>query len=274
MMSLRRAGVVVAVVSVLGLLAGQAGAQQAPSEGREHFQLKLGGFYDQGDFGGSEQTRTLFVPVTFKYLSDKFDIGLTTGYVRVDSAGGVTLVEGQPTASNQTGARRVDEGLADTVLKVRWFAFDDPGLPSLLPSLTPLGKIKFPTGDEDKGLSTGEFDFGFGLEWDKQLPRDFFLYGDFTFTIMGDQPHQNFHDRPTVSFGAGRRFTPALTASAFVEWRRAIVSSAVDSVELGGIVTYKFTPTLSLSPIVTAGLTNGAPDFSVGMELAWKFGKY
>jgi outer membrane putative beta-barrel porin/alpha-amylase len=286
MTALKRAGVMVAVVSILGVLAGhaaaqqkgdaqqKAGPQQKTSEGTEHFQLKLGGFYDQGDFGSHETTRTLFVPVTFKYLADKFDIGLTTGYVRVDSAGGVTLLEGQATETGQTGPRRVDEGLADTVLKGRWFAFDDPGLSSLLPSLTPFAKVKFPTGDSSKGLSTGEFDGGLGLEFDKQIPLDFFLFGDASYTFIGNGSHTHFHDRQTASIGAGRRFTPALTVSGFVEWRTAIVNHATDSVELGGIVTYKFTPTLSLSPIVTAGLTSGAPDFSVGMELAWKFGKY
>jgi Putative MetA-pathway of phenol degradation len=282
MMALKRTWVVVAAVSALGVFTAEARAQQTQSQtptrtesqGTERFQLKLGAIYDQGDFGTRDITRTFFAPVTFKYLGDAFDVGITTGYVRVDSAGGVTLVEGEPTPSGNSGGRRIDEGLADTVLKARWFAIDDPGLSKPWPSLTPFGKIKFPTGDEAKGLSTGEFDFGIGFEFDKQLPADFFVFGDFTYTFIGDQPHRDFRDRQAFSVGVGRRFTRTLTVSGFYEFRRAIVSGEDDSHEIGAIVSYKFTPTLTLSPIVTAGLSHGAPDFSVGMELAWKFGRY
>ncbi len=58
-MRLQRYGWVGAVVSGLLLLApGQGRAEE-----RDHFELKVGATYDQGDFGTSDTTRTLFLPV-------------------------------------------------------------------------------------------------------------------------------------------------------------------------------------------------------------------
>ncbi len=260
---------VAAVVSVLLLLvAGQGWAQE-----REHFQLKVGATYDQGDFGTSSTTRTLFVPVTVKYLGERFDLGVTPSFVVVDTAGGVTLVEGEPTRTG-TGVRRViNAGFGDTLVKGRFFLLDDPGPQSPLPALTPFAKVKIPTADRDRNLGTGETDYGFGLEFDKQLWR-FLLFGDASYTVIGSPPGQDLRNRPAASLGAGFMLTNALTVGAFLDWRRALVRGKDDPTELVGFLTYKVTRTLSFTPNVFVGLTNGSPDFGVGFELAYKFGRF
>lgn len=257
------------------VLALTAWAAPVAAQERERYQLKLGAFYDQGDFGTSETSRTFFAPVTLKYLGDRFDVGLTTGFLRLDSPGGVTILEGQPVAgATARGAREVNEGLSDTTLKFRYFAVDDRGPDSFIPGLTPFAKIKFPTADEDRNLGTGEFDGGFGFEWDKQIGSGYFLFGDFSYTFIGSPAGQDLRDRPAVSVGVGRKVTDRLTLSAFLEWRRSLVSGRDDPVEIDGIVSYKLTPTITASPIVFVGLTDGAPDFGIGIEFSWKFGRY
>ena len=72
----------------VGLLAGITEGQdreplekrEASSE-REHFQLKLGAGYDQGDFGTSDTTRSFYAPVTLRYLGERFDVGLTASLI-------------------------------------------------------------------------------------------------------------------------------------------------------------------------------------------------
>ncbi len=121
-----------AVVAAL-LLPLRAGAEE---EEREHFQLKLSPSYDEGGFGTSETTRTFVVPLTVRYLGEKFDVAATFSFVRIDSPGDVVILEGTPTATGRVpGARRVDSGFGDIVLKGRYFLIEDPGLPSPVPSL-------------------------------------------------------------------------------------------------------------------------------------------
>lgn len=262
-----------AVVSVLLLVA----PGQGRGEEREHFELKVGATYDQGDFGTSNTTRTLSVPVTFKYLGDQFDLGVTPSFVVVDTVGGVTLVEGVPTRTREarrvTPRRVTTAGAGDTLVKGRYYLLDDPGLPSPVPALTPFFKVKIPTADEKKNLGTGKTDYGFGLEADKQFGR-WFLFGDASYTVIGSPAGQDLRNQPEVSGGVGFQLTSALTVSAFVDWRRALVSGQDDPTELDGVLTYKLTRTLSLSPSVFVGLTNGSPDFGVGFQLAYKFGRY
>jgi len=262
-------GWVAAVVSGFLLLVPVQGWAQE----REHFQLKVGATYDQGDFGTSSTTRTLFVPVTFKYLGERFDIGVTPSFVVVDTEGGVTIVEGEATRTG-TGTRRVvNAGFGDTLVKGRLFLFDDPGPQSPLPSFTPFFKVKIPTADEDRNLGTGKTDYGFGAEFDKQLWR-FILFGDASYTVIGSPAGQDLRNRPAASGGVGFMVTNALTVGAFIDWRRALVKGRDDPTELVGFLTYKVTRTLSFSPNVFVGLTDGSPDFGVGFEIAYKFGRY
>jgi hypothetical protein len=263
-----------AVVSVLLLLAPGPGR----AEEREHFELKVGATYDQGNFGTPNTTRTLFLPVTFKYLGEQFDLGVTPSFVVVDTVGGVTLLEGSATRTRKarqvTTVRRVTTaGPGDTLVKGRYYLLDDPGLPSPVPALTPFFKVKLPTADEDRNLGTGKTDYGFGLEVDKQFGR-LFLFGDASYTVIGSPAGQDLRNQPAASAGVGFQLTNALAVSAFLDWRRALVSGQDDPTELGGVLTYKLTRALSLSPSVFVGLTNGSPDFGVGFQLAYKFGRY
>jgi hypothetical protein len=101
-------GVIVAVALVwsVGLLPGTAAAQrERPSaespEGREHFQLKLGSGYDQGDFGTSDTTRSAYVPVTFRYLGEQFDVGVTAGLIYLNTTSDVVIIDGVPAATGR-----------------------------------------------------------------------------------------------------------------------------------------------------------------------------
>ena len=269
-MDLQRGGWCVAVATSVLLLASARGW----AEEREHFQLKLGATYDQGDFGTSNTTRTVFAPLTLKYLGDRFDLGLTASFVHIETAGGVTLIDGTPTRTAGAQRRQTSEsGVGDTLLKGRYFLIDDPGPTSPLPAFTPFVKIKAPTADETRNLGTGETDYGFGLEVDKQLGA-FFLFGDASYTVIGSPPGQDLRNRPAASVGVGAKLSDTVTVSGLVDWRRAVVKGRDDPADLVGILTYKLTRTISLNPYASVGLTDGSPDFGVGFELAYKFGRY
>jgi hypothetical protein len=274
------------IVAALCLIAAPVAAQQRPGQplptpgegrpvpesqgaGREHFQLKLGPSYDEGDFGTRDTTRTFFFPVTLRYLGDRFDASITGSFVRLDSPSDVTIVEGQAQRTGTSGRRRVNSGIGDLILRGRYFLVDDPWPASWVPSFAPFVKLKLPTADEDKGLGTGEVDHGVGFEWDKTF-GDVFLFGDASYTFMGG----DFRNRPAASLGVGRRLTPAVTLSGLLDWRRALVRGNDDPLELVGLVTVKLSRTVSVTPNVFVGLTNGSPDWGAGVELSWKFARW
>jgi hypothetical protein len=245
----------------------------AEKTGREHFQLKVTPGYEQGEYGTDDTTRIFVLPFTLRYLGDSWDLSATLSYLRVDSPGNVAIVGGQPVPIGGGDRRRTDEGFGDIVLKGRYYALQDTGELGSLPSITPLVRLKIPTA-EDPHLGTGEPDFGFGVELDKTFGRSFIVFGDVTYTIIGEPEGEDFRNRPGASLGAGLRLTDVTTVSALLDWRRAISRGQDDALDLMGFVSFKLAPTLTVSPYLSVGLTNGSSDVGVGVELSYKFGRY
>jgi hypothetical protein len=92
--------------------------------------------------------------------------------------------------------------------------------------------------------------------------------------VIGDPPGQNFRNRPAASIGIGRFFTPDVAVTALLDWRRAIVAGRDDALELVGLVQVRLSPTLLVTPNAFVGLTDGSPDFGLGVEVSWRFGRY
>jgi hypothetical protein len=245
-----------------------------PEPRREHFQLKVTPSYEQGDYGTTETTRIFALPFTLRYLGEKWDLSATMSYLRVDSAGDVTLVAGQPIATDTAaGRRRVDQGFGDIVLKGRYYLVEDSGELTSWPSITPLLRLKIPTARSPE-LGTGEPDFGFGVEFDKTFGGSFIVFGDLTYTIVGEPAGQNFRNRPGFSIGGGYRVSPTITVSGLLDWRRAITERESDPVDLIGFLSFKLSPTFTATPYLSVGLTNGSSDVGIGVELSYKFGRY
>lgn len=258
---------------LLSVSAGQGWGQQARR--REHFLLKIGSVYEQGDFSTPNTTRVLFTPVTFRYLASRFDISATPSFALIDTSGGVRLIDGIPTLTGGGigGIRQTMSGAGDTLIRGRIFLLDDKGPKSPLPALTPFVKVKIPTADQKLNLGTGKADYGFGVELDKQfLPL--LLFGDVSYTVMGKPLGLDLRNRPGASFGIGEKVSNAVIVSALVDWRRAIFRGTEDPAELVGVITYKLSSTVSVSPNAFVGLTSGSPALGVGVELAFKFGRY
>ena len=264
------------LVSTVGAAAQERKATEQPElqppPGREHFQLKFGAGYDQGDFGTNDTTRSVYAPVTFRYLGERFDVGVTASLLYLDTESSVVVIDGQPTQSDRQRRSR-DAGFGDLYFRGLYYLLDDPGPESFVPGVAPFLKVKAPTADANKGLGTGEWDVGFGVEWDKRF-REFFVLGDVSYMFMGEPSHQHFRNRPAFSVGIGRQFTRDIAGTVMLDWRRAIVSNGDDAVELTGIVQLRLARTVTASPYVFVGLTDGSPDFGLGFEVSWKFGRY
>jgi len=58
-----------------------------------------------------------------------------------------------------------------------------------------------------------------------------------------------------------------------IDWQRALVTDTPDPAEVVGVISYK-TRLTTVSPNFFVGLTNGTSAFGVGIEFAFKFGRY
>ncbi len=65
-----------------------------------------------------------------------------------------------------------------------------------------------------------------------------------------------------------------MTVSGLLDWRRALVARRDDPLELLWLATFRITRTFAVTPNVLVGLTNGSPDWGIGIELSYKFGRW
>lgn len=261
-------------IAVLSLLVFLIAPKTGWSVEREHLQIITGVSYEEGDFGTGVNSKTVIAPLTVRYLGDRFDLGLTLPFVYQDSSDAVTIVGGQPEQFRDDPVSLALDSLApgvgDLTLKGRIYLFDDPGLDSFLPSIAPFGKVKFPTADESSGLGTGKFDYGFGLEFDKQI-YDFFLFSNLGYTFIGKPSNTNVRDKISAGGGFGYRIFSRLSVSAALEWSRSLIRDRDDPLDVIPSISLGITRKLSLSPYASIGLSDGSPDYGVGFALSYRF---
>lgn len=242
------------------------------NEGREHFQFKIGAFYDQGDFGSLNTSRAFYTPVTLRYLGNRFDVSVTPSFALVNTAGGIRLIDGVPTPTGERSSlvRETQSGVGDTLVRGRIHLLEGS---EGLPAITPFVKVKIPTARENLSLGTGKTDYGFGVEVDKQVSR-VLLFGDLSYTVTGKVVGLDLQNREGGSFGVGGKVSQPMTLSALVDWRRSIIVGNQNPTELVGVIAYRLSPTVTVSPNVYFGLNNASPAVGGGIELSFRFGRY
>jgi hypothetical protein len=250
------------------MTAGVGLAQQAQGPARVTFRMGVG--YDQGDFGTGEISRAAYLPVSVRFAGNLFDFTVSSSFARIDTSEGVRLIDGVPTQTGD-GVPLQESGIGDTIVRSRFFVWDNKD--SELPSVTPFVRVKIPTAREELGLGTGKTDVGFGIEVDKRL-NQVFVFGDLGYAVVGKVPALDLRNRPAAGFGVGRDLSESTTISGMFDWRRSIVAGNPDPAELTGILSYRLSPSVTLSPNGFVGLTSGSSDFGVGLQMSLRFNRF
>lgn len=115
------------------------------------------------------------------------------------------------------GGEKRSTGLGDLVLRAKAKIWDET---DRRPCVSARFSLKVPTGDEDRALGSGEFDFGLGLLFQKNMGRfTAYLNGDVIFP--GDAYEEegvSVEEFFQVMFGLEYRFTQRLSAVAQVTY--------------------------------------------------------
>jgi hypothetical protein len=226
--------------------------------------------YDQGDFGTGETSRAAYLPVSVRFAASRFDLTVSSSLARIDTSEGVRLINGMPTQTGE-GVPLEESGVGDTIIRSRFFVWENAE--SELPSVTPFVRVKVPTAREELGLGTGKTDVGVGIELDKRL-HQFFVFGDVGYTVVGKVSGLDLRNRKAAGFGVGKELSESTTISGMLDWRSAIVAGNPNPAEFTGVLSYKLSSTVTLSPNGFVGLTSGSSDFGAGLQMSFRFGRF
>jgi hypothetical protein len=255
---------VLAILSAFVIFSGPAGA--------EDWKATLSATWETGKYGTDTRVDTVYIPLTIRrYFDDIGALSLTVPYLDQTSTGQVTFINGSvfQTKGAKKAAVTTESGLGDIIARGDLYVLKESS--SNLLDVTLVGKIKFPTADEGKGLGTGRFDEAIGVDLARSIVPDWTGYFDFYYTFIGSPSGLGLKNTIAFDIGAGYKWAEDMTISAFYAQSTPVVSGVDDLRDLLVNVEYKFSKEGSLLGGVDLGLSPSSPDIGITGGVSYRF---
>jgi len=236
------------------------------------WKLSVSTTYETSKYGADTQTETVYLPVTLKRYFDMGDISLTIPYISQKSSGLVSVVDGTTfKIRKKTGPTVVttNSGLGDIILKGSFYLLQEQQKQSF--DLFLIGKIKFPTADENKSLGTGEYDETVGLEFGKLILPEWSVFVDAYYTFIGSPSGTILENRFSFDVGLADQLTQLLTASIFYEESTPLINGDPNLKNIMVNLEYEVTRGMRVFAGGSVGLTDSSPDYGITAGASIKF---
>jgi hypothetical protein len=263
------------IVALLGLAVSCLSAFAADGQNQQP-QLTLSSEieYSTGKYGGSEATDILYIPLAAKYESGPLILKLTIPYVEINGSGNVQIVDtglpvplldgaSQPLPSTP---RSKNSGLGDIVASVSYNVLYSAASGLMLD----LGsKIKFATASQEKGLGTGQHDFGVQADAYQSLGRATTLIATLGYTWMGKLEGSNFRNVAFASAGMTTKIDTDTTLSGFLDLRQSVLNGRPAPRELSFYLTRRLDKNWKIQIYALAGMSDASPQKGIGTSLGY-----
>lgn len=235
-----------------------------PLKGQDSWSLSSGFDYSSGDYGLSEDTRMLAVPLTATYRSDTWTFRASLPYLRVSGPAYVV-----PELGGVGGVRPVsttESGVGDLILSASYALPFREGSPAFDLS----AKVKLGTADDAKGLGTGESDF-YAQADVYQVFGDFAPFGTLGYRVLGDPAGFDLKDGLFAAAGVSYRWSEPTRIGGVFDWRQRTVDGGDAAFEFTAFVTHRFDDRWRLQVYVVKGFTDASPDAGIGTVVGYSF---
>ncbi|MDP3541069.1 MAG: transporter [Elusimicrobiota bacterium] len=228
--------------------------------------------FESGTYGTGTRTSSLYVPFTLRRSFGDAFASVTIPYVSMTSDGGVSNVGGRPSRTSgrggAAGSRTTRSGLGDVILRGGYDVLRDDPHPL---DLTVVAKAKAPTASRAKGLGTGEFDAGAGVELAKLVAPGWTVLADAYYTAIGDPPGVNLNNQLAVDAGFSRALRENLTLTVLLEASNALVPGEPGPRDVRAIVEHRFDETAAVFGGASVGLSDGSSDYGISLGGSLRF---
>ena len=235
-----------------------------PSASADNSIIKLttGAEYISGNFGGTESVDQLYIPVTTRYVTNRYSLRLTVPYIRLTAPAGTVKSGGVIIPGTGSGTISTDSGIGDVIAGVSFHDVLNTDASSDM-EIDFTAKVKFGTADEDKGLGTGENDYTIQAELYNYYDQ-FMLFGVLGYKFRGDPADINLNNSLLAFVGGSYRLTPSLKSGLDFYYQEALFSDVDDQMELSAFLRYKISKTRYLRGYLIKGFGDTSPDWGVG----------
>jgi hypothetical protein len=261
--------------------------QSACAEDSGHATVAAGFDYSTGNYGTPFDTEIWDVPLSAGYEADRWSVKLTVPWISISGASnvipgigrvlnvnpharghglglGVGVGGGTPPPTVTEGSA---SGLGDIVAQATYGLVRDDAAGFGL-DLT--GKVKFGTASADKGLGTGQTDYGVNLDAYEGLGA-WTVFGGAGFMKYGSSQYIALHNGWNANLGAGYKLDDADDIGAYFYFREKISDSGYAQRELSGYWNHRLGNAWRLQAYVLGGFSDGSPDWGAGGSLRYAF---
>ena len=224
--------------------------------------------YSIGNYTAPTTTDILVAPLGLRYATGPFRLTATLPYLRVASVGTLLSTAGGPIViapGDPNARKRARDGFGDLQLGVT-YTLPASMTGAWLIDLT--ARAKVPTARRSIGLGTGEADAFVSTE----ISREFGRLAPFVnvgYRFLGDPPGFKLRNPISTSIGASYQIGKTFLIGSY-DYTRATTRLVPDAHELFGGVSGPAIGRLTWTAFGTAGLSQGAPDYGVGMLFSFK----
>lgn len=219
-----------------------------------------------GDFGTANTTDIYYVPIYLKYKTGNTEMKLTVPYISVRSNGAV--VAGGTVIGKGTGtATTTNSGLGDIWLEGKYTLHNVVRNVSFVP----YAKVKFGTASRAKGLGTGQEDFEFGMGVRGRMGARAFPFARIGYRVVGQPANVTLDNILTYRAGVSYAIDNANVFTVLFSGRQASQPGFQAAADLIAAWNYNLRPDIGLQAFGDKGLSNGSPNYGVGISVLARF---
>ncbi|MFM9862876.1 MAG: hypothetical protein ACKVRO_04655 [Micropepsaceae bacterium] len=242
------------LAAAIGLVSATAAAEA------DRLNLAAGAEYSTGDYGEPQDTAVWYEFVSARYSIAPWAFKVTVPFLQIDGPATVTddgEVEGG-------GVDRMVNGIGDVSLSTTYtFSWKPEKM-----YLDLIGRVRLPTGDDDRGLGSGEIDYSLVANLDKGF-EGFNVYVEAGRRFLGSSVASPREDGWLAGAGISTDLTKETEIGASFAWREAAFEGSADPADVSAYVKHYVTPDLRVNVYALAGLSNGSPNAGGGITLTW-----
>jgi len=253
------------LIAWLGLLGWAGSVAAADPEGRV---TAFSGFdYSVGKYGGTRSTEIVYIPFGARYETGRWTARVTVPWVQITGPGNVVNVSDPLVVGSDSGAPRTREsGLGDVVVSAGYAVYE--GRDGFF--LDAIGKVKFGTADEKKGLGTGEKDYSLQADLSRLWGR-VTGFGTLGYRVVGSPPGLELHNVWFASLGVAYRNEARTTYGATYDYRQASREGAPSPRDFTLYMSTPFSAQTRAQLYLTRGLSDASADWAVGALVGYGF---
>ncbi|MCG8671007.1 MAG: transporter [Pseudomonadales bacterium] len=241
----------------------------------------------EGDLG--IDTEVDIIPISIAYKTGAWKFKLSTAHLKATGPGDIFTDEYDDEGEEDTeegsepdsdigddddvsgGETYIEirdrEGMGDTFFTIN---YSPSSLKTNYQKLTLGYKVKAPTGDEDEGLSSGEWDHHFFLRGYYRINR-FMMLGRLGYQFMGDTDERDYNNRLFAGAGLVYIVNRQFSFGSQYFYKQASTDSRDDLQHISLIVQARPNKDWSFAANFNHGLSDSALDRQIGIQISRRF---